>query len=80
MAASSSTGDRGIACATGELSTLECGPTGIAVTTAKEVYWKVCKGAVLVQRVGSVAIVLYAEEQYYGKTVKVLDGVITCNP
>ena len=48
--AASATGTRGIASITGEFSTVECGPNGIAVSTADEVTWIVRPGALFIHR------------------------------
>ena len=43
-------GVSGIAVTSGEFSTVECGPTGIAASTADEVTWVVRPGAVFIHR------------------------------
>ena len=48
--AASATGWSGIASITGEFSTVECGPNGIAVSTADEVTWIVRPGALFIHR------------------------------
>jgi hypothetical protein len=48
--AASATGWRGIAASTGECSTVECGPSGIAASTADEVTWVVHEGAIFIHR------------------------------
>ncbi len=72
--AASNSGSRGIACSTGEYSTIETSATGLAAITANIAYWRVRKGAVLVQR--------WAEENKSGMVVfdankrKLKDGAL----